>query len=81
LTNVVRHAACDRAELALHVGDDALVLDVRDQGRGFDPAVVAANGLAGMRERALLIGARLDVRSQSGRGTLVRLTLPLQWRA
>ena len=81
LTNVVRHAGCERAELTLRVTDDALVLDVRDQGRGFHPAAVAANGLLGMRERALLIGGQLDVRSRPGRGTLVRLALPLQSRS
>jgi two-component system, NarL family, sensor histidine kinase UhpB len=81
LTNVLRHAGCDRAEMTLRVSDDALVLDVRDEGRGFDLAAVAANGLAGMRERALLIGARLEVRSRAGHGTLVRLALPLQWRS
>ena len=78
LTNVLRHAGCDRAVLTLRVSDDALVLDVRDEGRGFDPGTVTANGLLGMRERALLVGARLDVRSRPGHGTLVRLSLPLQ---
>ena len=81
LTNVLRHAGCDRADMTLRVADDALVLDVRDQGQGFDPAAVTANGLVGMRERALLVGARLEVRSRPGHGTLVRLALPLQWRS
>jgi two-component system, NarL family, sensor histidine kinase UhpB len=78
LTNVLRHAGCDRADLSLRVSDDALVLDVRDGGKGFDPHRVTANGLLGMRERTLLVGARLDVRSRPGHGTLVRLSLPLQ---
>jgi two-component system sensor histidine kinase UhpB len=78
LTNVLRHAGCDRAELALWVSDDALVLDVRDEGKGFDPGTVSANGLLGMRERALMVGARVDVRSGPGQGTVVRLSLPLQ---
>ena len=81
LTNVLRHAECDRADMTLRVADDALLLDVRDEGRGFDPAAVVANGLVGMRERALLVGARLEVRSRPGGGTLVRLALPLQWRS
>ena len=80
LTNVVRHAGCGRAELALRTTGDALVLDVRDRGQGFDAASVTANGLLGMRERALLIGARLEVRSRPGDGTVVRLALPLQSR-
>ena len=80
LTNVLRHAACDRAELALEIRDQELVLDVRDDGRGFDAEQAAANGLAGMRERALLVGARLEVRSRPERGAMVRLALPLQSR-
>jgi two-component system sensor histidine kinase UhpB len=78
LTNVLRHAGCDRAELSLQVGEGALVLDVRDEGSGFELEGAAANGLLGMRERALLVGARLEVRSRPGHGTLVRLALPLQ---
>jgi two-component system, NarL family, sensor histidine kinase UhpB len=81
LTNVVRHAGCDRAELSLQVVDGELVLDVRDRGRGFEVDGAAANGLLGMRERALLVGGRLELRSGPGRGTLVRLALPLEQAA
>jgi two-component system, NarL family, sensor histidine kinase UhpB len=76
LTNVIRHAGCARAALTLQPQDGALVLEVRDEGAGFDPAAVQATGLQGMRERALLVGARLEVRSGAGAGTLIRLTLP-----
>jgi len=78
LTNVLRHADCESAELTLRVGDGALVLDVRDRGRGFELEGAAANGLLGMRERALLVGAELELRSRPGHGTRVRLRLPLQ---
>jgi two-component system, NarL family, sensor histidine kinase UhpB len=77
LTNVLRHAGRDKAELELRASGGELVLDVRDDGRGFDPDGVAGNGLVGMRERALLVGGRLVVRSRPGRGTMVRLALPL----
>jgi two-component system, NarL family, sensor histidine kinase UhpB len=77
LTNVLRHAGCDQADLALGVRDGRLVLEVRDEGRGFDVDAVAANGLLGMRERALLVGAELELRSRPGAGTGVRLALPL----
>ncbi len=76
-SNILRHAGCDRAELTLCISDDALVLDVRDQGRGFDPAAVTANGLAGMRERALLIGAELTLDATEHGGTVVRLEVPV----
>jgi two-component system sensor histidine kinase UhpB len=80
LTNVLRHADTDHAELSLRVDDDELVLDVTDRGRGFDVNAAAANGLVGMRERALLVGARLDICSRPGDGTAVRLALPLDSR-
>ena len=76
LTNVVRHAAARGAELELAVHDRRVELEVRDDGRGFDPASAAdGSGLLGMRERAVLIGADLDVGSGPGRGTTVRLRL------
>ena len=63
------------------VDDDGFVLEVRDDGRGFDSETVAAQGrrhfgLQFMRERAELIGARLDIRSRPDGGTVVRLAIP-----
>jgi two-component system sensor histidine kinase UhpB len=76
LTNVVRHAGVSRPQLALEVREGRVELEVRDVGSGFEPARVhAGSGLRGMRERALLIGAELDVRSAPGRGTSIRLRL------
>jgi two-component system NarL family sensor kinase len=61
--------------------DGAWVLEIRDDGRGFDVEAVAARGrrnfgLQFMRERADLIGAALDVRSRPNGGTVVRLAIP-----
>jgi two-component system sensor histidine kinase UhpB len=76
LTNVIRHAAVPQAQLALEVRDGSVEVEIRDAGSGFEPArVFAGSGLRGMRERALLVGAELDVRSAPGQGTSVRLRL------
>lgn len=76
LTNVVRHTGARRAELALGLRDGQVELEVRDDGAGFDPAVISeGTGLLGMRERALLIGAELVVSSAVGKGASVRLRL------
>jgi two-component system sensor histidine kinase UhpB len=77
MTNVVRHAGVRHARLALEVRDGHVELEVGDEGSGFDPGrALEGAGLLGMRERALLVGARLDVESAVGEGTTVRLRLP-----
>jgi signal transduction histidine kinase len=77
LTNVERHAAAQQVEVRLACGSDRLDLVIRDDGVGFDPAVIDASryGLTGMQERAGIIGATLEVDSHPGGGTEVWCTL------
>lgn len=76
LTNTLRHADASNAELTVTEGaDGSLVVCVTDDGRGINGYRPGA-GIAGMRERALLIGADLVVHSPSKGGTEVRLTVP-----
>jgi two-component system sensor histidine kinase UhpB len=78
LTNVARHADAERVELRLDRVDAHAVLIVRDNGRGLGPADLSSSqGIRGMRERAMLIGAQLAIGPGNGRGTEVRLTIPL----
>ncbi|WP_326799606.1 HAMP domain-containing sensor histidine kinase [Streptomyces sp. NBC_01808] len=79
LTNVVRHAAADRVELSLVRTGAAVQLRVADDGRGVGAAREGA-GIRGMRERALLVGAALDVTRAPGGGTQVVLTVPAHGR-
>jgi two-component system, NarL family, sensor histidine kinase UhpB len=85
LTNVTRHAGATVVELDLGEHEGAAELRVRDDGDGFDPAVVARAadeeatgglGLVGMAERARLVGGELDVRSAPGGGTSITLRVP-----
>ncbi|MFD3437200.1 histidine kinase [Streptomyces sp. NPDC058685] len=76
LTNAARHAEAGRVEVKLHRTDGTVVLAVVDDGRGTGVAHEGA-GIRGMRERALLIGATLDITSQPQAGTEVRLTVSL----
>jgi signal transduction histidine kinase len=82
VTNVERHAGASRVALALWFGTTWLRLRVEDDGIGFDAAGTQqqrggqALGLPGMGERARLIGGRLKVRSQVGKGTVVELWVP-----
>ncbi len=80
LANARAHAACRTVRVTRAYGRRALRVEVRDDGRGFDPALAAATGhfgLVGLRERAGALGARLTVESAPGRGTAVRVDTPL----
>jgi PAS domain S-box-containing protein len=75
LTNVVKHAHADRAEVRAFVEDGMLHLEVRDDGMGgADPG---GHGLVGLKDRATALGGRLTVESPAGDGTVVVATLRL----
>lgn len=77
--NAIRHAHARSLRVALHADADALVLEVADDGRGFDPARAdAGHGLAGLRARAARLGGQFTIDSAPGAGTRLRWRLPLQ---
>ncbi|HLF40450.1 MAG TPA: GAF domain-containing protein [Acidimicrobiia bacterium] len=82
LQNVVKHAGATRVAVTLTTTGDTVRLVVEDDGKGFGPRDLArerateAYGLAGMRERAELVGARLNVTSRPGEGTRVQVEVP-----
>jgi len=76
LTNVIRHAHAVRAEVTLTKAPGAVVLTVCDDGRGIEPEPAGQGGLRFMRERAISVGADLQIAARgSGGGTEVRLRL------
>jgi PAS domain S-box-containing protein len=83
LSNIARHSKAGRVWIRLDVDappEPTLYLEVRDDGVGTSPAVLEASrshGVMGMRERALHFGGRLGIESARGRGTTVRLVMPL----
>jgi len=82
LVNAVRHAHADSIEVSLASEGRSLMLEVRDNGVGFDTMSHASGhglGLASMRERAKLVGGSLNIRSRPGHGTTVSLVIP--WKA
>jgi signal transduction histidine kinase len=83
LTNVVKHADASTVRIEVVDSDDDVRVDVevRDDGRGFDPKQMNDGfGLLGMRERVGLVNGTLDVRSELGEGTTVRARIPIQRR-
>jgi len=80
LTNVARHAHATRVDVSLAADAHELRLVIADDGRGLPPGSVARaghTGLAGMRERVVGAGGRLNVASEPGRGLLIDVHLPL----
>jgi len=79
LTNALRHSGAGRATVSLKADPRTVALIVADDGRGMPAELPPATaGIAGMRERALLVGGRLSIESRSGEGTVVRFTVPVE---
>lgn len=79
-SNIRKHAQAQRVSVFLREWRGDLVLEISDDGTGFeseDVPELSRHGLRGMRERAELIGAEFQIISQRGKGTTVRLTLPV----
>jgi signal transduction histidine kinase len=79
LTNVAKHAAAERAEVGLHQDNGQLRVEVRDDGAG--GADAGGSGLRGLSDRVTALDGRLEVDSRSGRGTIVRATIPIERRS
>lgn len=78
LHNTVKHAHAGRVDVGLSAGERTVVLEVVDDGVGFDPGVSPPGhlGLQSMRERAAAHGGTIEIRTGRGAGTTVRVSLP-----
>ena len=83
--NIRRHAGASEVVLTLSYLDDRVILDVRDDGRGFDPPTARARrsemggglGLRGLEARLALLGGGLEVESTPGEGTVLVAQVPV----
>jgi PAS domain S-box-containing protein len=80
LTNIAKHAEATQVAVSVEERDDIISLEIRDDGRGFEPAERKAGsfGLIGMRERLSAVGGKLDITSEPDRGTGIVARLPLR---
>jgi signal transduction histidine kinase len=77
LNNVARHSGADRVAVRLHLEPKRLQLDVEDHGKGIGDADHRGLGMIAMRERAAIVGGRIEFLRPAAGGTLVRLVVPL----
>jgi signal transduction histidine kinase len=80
LTNITRHAAATQVKIIVTRTDGHLCFEVRDNGKGFDLHSVASHksfGLIGIRERVEILEGDLAIDSELGRGTCVRVCVPV----
>lgn len=81
VTNAARHATPSEIRMRLEYGADSLILEIRDDGTGFDPTAPAPRGhfgVLGIRERANKLHANLSIESAPGAGTTIRVVVPSQ---
>ncbi len=78
LANIARHARAQHVWLRLEAQDDAMLLEIRDDGQGFTPETESNGmGLGNLRERAQSLDGSAEVASAAGQGTTVRILIPL----
>jgi two-component system sensor histidine kinase UhpB len=75
LTNVLRHSQAAQVTVSLREQDANVVLEVTDDGCGLKEDLDEGSGIAGMRERAMLVGADLHITAEAGKGVVVKLTV------
>ncbi len=77
LQNVLRHSGAKCATVTVRQNEHSLFLSVEDDGHGFDPSLTRGLGMLGMEERVRQLGGQFEVQSTTGKGTVLRATLPV----
>ncbi len=78
-TNILKHSGAESMDIALDLDEDAIVMQISDDGRGIPAGrlnAIGSHGLASMRHRVRALGGRLDVRSPASGGTTLLVRIP-----
>jgi signal transduction histidine kinase len=77
LNNIIKHANATRATVSLAATTKAILLQIKDDGKGFDPKTVCKGiGFTNIRNRAELFGGKLEIISSPGKGSTVKVSIP-----
>jgi signal transduction histidine kinase len=79
LQNSIKHASCKNIDVTLNVKEDAILLQLKDDGKGFDINMLVGNGIGlnNMKKRTELIGGKFYLESKIGTGTKLNIEIPL----
>jgi NarL family two-component system sensor histidine kinase YdfH len=80
LTNIAHHAQTQNAEVNVRMKDKSLLITIQDDGLGFDPSAIPSGhyGILGIKERVRLVNGSLRIESAKGKGTLLKIEIPLR---
>ncbi len=78
LANILKYAAASRVQIRFHREGGLFVIEVEDDGQGFEPGQVKLSGLRGLQDRIEALDGRMDVASRPGHGTQLHAYLPMQ---
>jgi len=77
---VVRHSGAKMVSISLQLNADVMILKIRDNGTGIKPEQIKdfkSFGIIGMKERALILGGEVSIEGMAGKGTEVKVEMPL----
>ena len=79
LTNVANHAQAQHVEVNVRMNDKSLLMTIQDDGSGFDASAIPSGhyGILGIKERVRLVNGSVDIQSENGKGTTLKIEVPL----
>ena len=81
LTNIARHANADKVNISLQVNPSNLILEIKDNGKGISQDQVKdykSLGIHSMEERAMIFGGQVNIEGFTGKGTIVKVEIPME---